>query len=83
MLQQSIIKQAATAWAPLIAFAPKKNRTLQFRVDYENLNAVALRDLFPIPRMDGCIDCHRDFTTTFTLHASSRYWQVKIDDREK
>lgn len=56
ILAENIIESAQTEWAAPIVFAPKKDRTLWFCVDYRKLNAVTGRDSYPIPRMDGSID---------------------------
>ena len=50
------VTSPSTDWAALVVFAPKKDGTLQFCVDYRRLNALTVRDTYPIPRMDECID---------------------------
>lgn len=42
MLAMNIIERAQTEWASPIVYAHKKDVTLQFCVDYHNLNAVAI-----------------------------------------
>lgn len=68
-----------------IVLAQKNDETLQFRVDYGKLNAVAKRDLSPTPRMDDCINSVCNAAVFSTLKDSSDYWHVETDetDREK
>lgn len=46
------IGQAQTEWAFPAVFATKKNGTLRFCVDYCKFNAITVRDLFAMPRVD-------------------------------
>lgn len=45
------MEPAQLRWAASIAFAPKKDGTLRFYVDYCKLNAVTKRDFLLVPRM--------------------------------
>ena len=61
-----------------VAFASKKNGTLQFCVDCRRLNAMTVRDAYPIPRMNRFIDSLEDARVFRTLDASSELWQILI-----
>ena len=54
-------------------------------MDYRKLNAVTVRDSYPLLRMDECIDSLGDATVFTKLDGNSGYWQVEIaeDDRDK
>ena len=85
MLTEGVIEPSTSEWAAPVVFAPKKDGTLRFCVDYRRLNAVTLRDSYPIPRMDECIDSLGDAKIFSTLDCNSGYWQIEIDedDQEK
>lgn len=53
---KTLLNLAQPSEGSLIDFAPKKNSSLQFFVDYEELNAIALRDIYPLSGSDECID---------------------------
>lgn len=61
---------------------PKPNRSLRFRVDYRRLNAVTVKDAYPLPRMDECLDA---YARLLGPRRDSRVWQLRIpeEDREK
>lgn len=63
---------------PILIF-PKKDSSFRFCVDYHKPNVVTIRDSYPLPRMDECIDFLVEATAISTLDASSAYRQVKID----
>lgn len=64
-------------------FAPKKDRTLQFCVDYRKLTAVAILDSYHIAHIDEFIDSPRDATIFSTLDGKSGYWQVEVADVDR
>lgn len=61
----------------------EKDGTLRFCVDYRRLNALTVRDSYPIPRMDECIDSLADATIFTTLDANSGHWQIEIREEDK
>lgn len=71
MLELEGNELAQIEWASPIVLAPKKDGTLRFREGYRELNAVAVRDSYPIPRMEECIDSLRDPTIFSNLAANS------------
>ena len=56
LLRAGVIEPTSAEWASPVVFVPKKDGTMRFRVDYRKLNAVTVRDSYPLPRMDECID---------------------------
>ena len=83
MLEAGVIEPSTSEWATPVVFAPKKDGTLRFCIDYRRLNAVTLRDSYPIPRMDECIDTLGDAKIFSTLDCNSGYWQIMMDDADK
>lgn len=59
--------------------------TLPFFVDYRKRNSGRVRYLYPILRMEECIESPGDVTLCWTLEANNSYWHVEIckGDREK
>lgn len=78
MLKAKVIEPSTSEWASPIVFAPKKDGTLRFCIDYRKLNAMTIRDSYPIPWMDECIDSLRNAAVFSTLDANWGYWQVPI-----
>ena len=74
MMEQGVaVPVPPTAWAAPMVFAPNKDGTLRFCVDYRRLNAMNIRDVYPIPRMDECINSVGDAKASSTLDENSGY----------
>ncbi|BHF70212.1 hypothetical protein SprV_0301326200 [Sparganum proliferum] len=85
LLQAKIIQPSSSPWASPIALVPKKDGSVRLCVDYRRLNAVTVRDSFPLPRLDDTLDALGNAAWFSTLDLKSGYWQVEIhpDDRHK
>ena len=82
MLKAGVIEPSQSEWAAPVVIAPKSDGTLRFCVDFRKLNEMTVRDTYPLPRMDDCIDSLGDATVFSTLDANWGYWQVNIAPRD-
>ena len=77
MLRAGVIEPAQSEWASPVVLVPKPNGTLRFCVDYRRLNAITVRDTYPLPRMDECIDFLGEANVFTTLDCNSGYWRIR------
>ena len=65
--------------------AKKKGGQLRFCCDFRYLNAVTIKDAYPIPRIDESLSKLGDAKFFTTLDLGSAFWQVALrkKDREK
>jgi len=80
-----VIEPSSAEWAFPVVLVPKPDGTMRFCVDYRRLNEVTVRDVYPLPRMDDCIDFLGDAKVFSTLDCNSGYWQIPVanEDRDK
>lgn len=78
MLEEGFIEPSISEWVAPIVFAPKKDSSLRLCIDYRRLNSVTIRDSYPIPRMDECIDSLGDSQVFSTLDCNSGYWKIEV-----
>ena len=85
MLKAGVITPSNAEWASPVILVPKPDGSLRFCVDYRKLNGITVRDSYPMPRMDECIDSLGSATVFSTLDCNSGYWQLPVarEDQDK
>lgn len=78
MLKNDTAKPATAEWATLIVFAPKKYRLRQICIDYQKLNTVAVRDVYPLFHMNECVYSFSEASFLSTLGVKFGYYQIDI-----
>ena len=85
MLESKIIRPSMSDWAAPPVLVCKKDGGVRWCIDYRTLNNVTVKDAFPIPRIEECLDTLAKATYISTLNLASGYWQLEVaeEDRHK
>eukprot|EP00170_Pyropia_yezoensis_P000121 contig_1019_g122 len=83
MLKMDVTEPSDGEWAFPVGVVPKPGGHFRFCVNDRRLNEVTSKEVYPIPRMDDCIDFLGDATLFSTLDCKSGYWQILLADEDK
>ena len=83
MLSTGVIRPSNSPWASPVVMVKKKDSSLRFCVDFQQLNAATVKNAHPIPRIDDLLDALHGARWFTTLDLKSGYWQVPIQEQDK
>ena len=80
MLRDDVISPSNSPWASPVVLVRKKDGSLRYCVDYRKLNAVTIKDSYPLPRIDESLDMLGNAKYFTTLDLASGYWQIELTE---
>lgn len=83
MQDMGVIEPCSSEWASPIVLVPKSDGTMRFCIDYRKLNERTVRDSYPLPRMDDCLDSLGEAQYFSTLDCNAGYWQIPIRKEDR
>ena len=85
MLGAGVIQESMSDWASSPVLIPKRDGSVRWCIDYRALNDVTVKDIFPLPLIEQCLDTLAGNAWAKKLDANSAYWQVLVspEDRKK
>jgi hypothetical protein len=80
-----VIEPVASPWASNVLLVKKKDGSMRFCVDYRAVNEITVKDSYPLPRIDSCLESLGQACYFSTLDLRTGYWQTEIhkDDVSK
>jgi len=82
MLEHDVIEPAASPWCSNVVMVRKQDGTMRLCVDYHKLNCLTVKDKFPLPKIDTCLDTLNGCEFFSTCDLRWGYWQTEIDERD-
>jgi len=73
MRSMGVIEPSTGEWASPALMVPKPDGSVRFWINYRKLNLMTVKDAYPIPRMDECIDSLGDARVFSTLDCNAGY----------
>jgi hypothetical protein len=78
LLDKGFIRPSTSPWGCLALFVKKKDESLRMCVDYRPLNAVTIKNKYPLPRIDVLFDQLVGAKVFSKIDLRSGYHQIKI-----
>jgi hypothetical protein len=78
LLKKGFIRPSASPWGSPALFVPKKDGTQRLCIDYRALNAVTIKNKYPLPRINDLMDQLRQAKYFGKIDLRSGYHQMKI-----
>ena len=82
-LASDVIRPSNSSWASPVVMVRKKDGSLRFCGDFQQLNAATVKHAHPFPRIDHLLDALHGARWFSTLDLKSSYWQVPITECDK
>jgi hypothetical protein len=78
LLDKGYIRPSTSPWGCLALFMEKKDKELRLCVDYQPLNAITIKNKYPLPRIDILFDQLGGAQVFSKIDVRSSYHQIKI-----
>ena len=82
LTKQGIIQPTNSEYSSNVVLVRKKDSSWRFCIDFRKLNDLTVKDAYPLPRIDDCLDALAGSTWFSTLDMRSGYFQVEIDPKD-
>ena len=82
-LKAGVIRESTSPWASPMVYVMKKDGSIRPCVDYRRLNDITLKDAYPLPKINDCLDNFGDAKFLSTLDLQSGYWQIAVAEEDK
>ncbi|WVZ96653.1 hypothetical protein U9M48_042263 [Paspalum notatum var. saurae] len=78
LLEKGFIRKSTSPWASPALLTEKKDGTLRMCVDYRGLNAVTVKNKYPLPRIEDLFDQLKGACVFSKIDLRSGYYQLRI-----
>lgn len=83
MLDAKVIQPSTSEWASAPVLVRKRDGSIRYCIDYRNLNKKTVKDAFPLPKIEECLDTLSGTMYFSMLDLLSGYWQIPIREEDR
>jgi hypothetical protein len=82
LLTAGVIVPTASPWSSNKLLVKKKDGSLRFCLDYRKLNQATIKDSYPLPQIQSCLESLGGSAYFSTLDLRSGFFQTMLDPRD-
>ena len=84
LFKRGLIRESISPWGAPVLFVRKPKTPGEWRmcIDYRALNKVTVKNAYPLPRIEECLEQLGKARHLTMLDLTSGYWQVRITDTD-
>ena len=82
-LDAGVIKESNSPWSFPLCFVKKRDGSTRACIDYRKLNDVTVKDAYPLPKIDECLDCLDSSIYFSTCDLASGFYQITLDEKDR
>ena len=82
LLQRGLIRESVSPWGAPVLFVLKKTGEWRMCIDYRMLNSKTLKNAYPLPRIQECLDKLGKAKHLSSIDLLSGYWQLRVAEKD-
>ena len=80
LIDAGVIRESFSPYGAAIVIAKKKDGAPRFCIDYRKVNDLTKKDVYPLPRIDDCLEKLGGAKWFTSLDMGNAFWQIPLDD---
>src|SRR3954462_8080422 len=82
LIKLKFIEKSVSPWGAPVLFAKKKDGTMRLCIDYRKLNAVTVKNKYPMPRINDLFDQLGEARYFLKIDLRIGYHQVRVREQD-
>ena len=80
LIEAGVIRPSRSPYGAAIVIAKKKDGAPRFCIDFRRVNDITKKDVFPLPRIDDCLEKLGGAKWFTSLDMGNAFWQIPMDE---